>query len=545
LQYTRRTQHSHFADYDPESNGAVSDHEDGSDASVDDNAGTEHYEAVGKSKLRKSGGVSLGADYRGARVTRDALEQDSEEDEADENEGDSGSEEYDDPDMIDLEADEAEASDSEIDSDDALAQSDEDRFHDFAFRGSSKPAEGKGKGKAANRAIAADFMSSDEEDDIADGASDSEEEDDDNSGEDDDFDDGLDALANGADDSDEEVSSPSDGDKASEAESEEDSPENSSSAKTMVAATEVEKGMAIQGQRKMYDGLLNLRIRLQKALVASNTIPALEDSPEPDSEPYLAAEEAAVKLLNTINNLKEDFGSSGPRTGDKRKRGITAGMSSGEIWEHLQADEAALAKFRHDRLNKWSRKVQTVNTRQPNGLSSRNSGSARNKSLTEVLEEQLLDPEGRLLKRTRVPRSCAPAQAAKRLAEDAAVYDDADFYQQLLKELVEQRTLDGGDAVAAGTMPSVVLTAAGKDVKVRKNVDRKASKGRKMRFTVHEKIQNFMAPEDRRTWEQGAIDRFFSTMFGQRMELDEDEESADDEDMEGLSTEAEGLRLFK
>ena len=68
-----------------------------------------------------------------------------------------------------------------------------------------------------------------------------------------------------------------------------------------------------------------------------------------------------------------------------------------------------------------------------------------------------------------------------------------------------------------------------------------------MRFNVHEKLQNFMAPEDRRTWEESAIDRLFGTLFGQRMVLDEDvdgEEDGSDQEMGGVEFD-EGLRLFR
>jgi protein AATF/BFR2 len=127
------------------------------------------------------------------------------------------------------------------------------------------------------------------------------------------------------------------------------------------------------------------------------------------------------------------------------------------------------------------------------------------------------------------------------VAEDGDIYDDADFYQLLLKELVDQRTVEGSSgAGTGGAVPTVVLTAA-KDNKNRKNVDRKASKGRKMRFTVHEKLQNFMAPEDRRAWEQGAIDRFFGTLFGRKMHLNENES---DDEMD-VDVEEAGLRLFR
>lgn len=526
----------------------MSEHGSGSDseASENENAGTEHYVSVGKSKLRQKEGVSLGPKYQGSRVSRAALEQESE-DEGDEDD-DEDDEEFDDPETADLERDEAEANDSEISSDNALGESDEERFQDFTFRGSSKPKKPVSKSK---RATAADFMSSSDEG--GEGGADVDEDEDEMSGveldgsdsEEDDMDDGLDALVDGAGDSDDESEEDDEEDEeddededASDDEEESDDDEKEKKAKSVkpvMAAfsnrTDVSKGLAIREQRKVYDGLLNLRIRLQKALIAANTFAAIEDSPEPESEPYEAAEEAAIKLLNTISSLKDNFGSS--RAGDKRKRELDASMTTQEIWEQMQAEEERAVKVREASLDKWSRKVQSVDT-------TRDNLKSRKDTLVTALQEQLLNPDNRLAKRSRVPRSCAPAQAAKGVTQDDDIYDDADFYQVLLKELVDQRTVDGSSA-SAGAVPTVMLTAA-KEVKTRKNVDRKASKGRKMRFTVHEKLQNFMAPEDRRAWEQEAIDRFFGTLFGRKMELNEDE--SDDDDMEVDAEEA-GLRLFR
>ncbi|WZH49233.1 apoptosis-antagonizing transcription factor [Fusarium acuminatum] len=468
-------------DYDPEADVDVSEHGSGSEESEDENAGTEHYVSVGKGKLRKQEGLALGPEYRGSRVSRDALGEESASDEEEDEE--SGDEEFDDPETADLQRDEAEASDSEIDSDNALCESDEERMKDFTFRGSSKP-----KKPSAKRATAADYMSSSDEG----GAGVGEDEDD------------MDGAELEGSDS-----------------------------EALQTRPDVDKGLAIRQQRKAYDGLLNIRIRLQKALIAANSFDTIDADPEPESEPYEAAEEAAIKLLNTISSLKNNFGPS--RAGDKRKRELDVSMTTNEIWEEMQAEEQRTIKSREDRLEKWSRKVQSVNVTAPKGLES------RNKTLINALKEQLIDPDNRLAKRSRIPRSCAPAQAAKGVAEDGDIYDDADFYQLLLKELVDQRTVEGSSgAGTGGAVPTVVLTAA-KDNKNRKNVDRKASKGRKMRFTVHEKLQNFMAPEDRRAWEQGAIDRFFGTLFGRKMHLNENES---DDEMD-VDVEEAGLRLFR
>jgi protein AATF/BFR2 len=73
----------------------------------------------------------------------------------------------------------------------------------------------------------------------------------------------------------------------------------------------------------------------------------------------------------------------------------------------------------------------------------------------------------------------APADAAR----DEECYDDAEFYAQLLKELLESAGAGagGGAAGVVGARP-----------KLRKIVDRRASKGRKLRYSVIEKLVNFM-----------------------------------------------------
>ncbi|KAH6605908.1 hypothetical protein Trco_005061 [Trichoderma cornu-damae] len=492
-------------DYDPEANGH-SDNDNGSGLSEDERAGTEHYVTVGRSKLREKEGISLGRQYRGSRVSRQALEQGSEdedEEEEEEEKEDGGDDEYDDPETADLAADTAEASDSEISSDNALAESDAERLDAFVFRGSSRPKQSKSK-----RATAADFMSaSEDEEDLGAEIGESEEDEDD----------------------DEE-------DEVDEDEDEEPGKQSTKPSLTSPSSqTEVQKGTAIQQQRKMYDGLLNMRIRLQKALVAANTFPALDPDSSSETEAYEAAEEAAIKLLNTISNLRENLA---PPTaaGSKRKRTAGIDLSNQQIWEQIQEDDQRAVRFREDRLDKWSRKVQSVTVAAPASRL-----GAKPKTLISALQDQLANPDDRLVKRTRVPRSCAPVQASKKLTESEDIYDDADFYQLLLKELVDQRTVESA-AEQSSAVASVMLTA-NKEARSRKIVDRKASKGRKMRFTVHEKLQNFMASEDRRTWEQEAIDRFFGTLFGQKMELNE-EESEDDE-MEALYKQDEGLRLFR
>lgn len=521
-----------------------------------------------KSKLRQKDVPALGAHYRGSRVSRAALQEtsDDDEDEEEEEEGDavdgeSGSEEYDDPDEADLEADQIDE-DVEIDSDNALTQSDVDRFKDFKFRGSSKPK--TTKERLASRPKAADFLLSDdgsEDEDSGEGAhgldADSDEELDngvdvseDESDEDEDVEEEKDEEEED-DDEDEDADEDEDDSEASEGEDADDQRTElrkimTEGQKSIVATisqaakADAEKGQAVRQQRRAFDALLNIRIRLQKALVAANSIDTVEEPAAEHKKPYEAAEEAAIKLLNSIDGFRRSMlpDVAKVKVGEKRKRDFESDEASQAIWDGMDETEALALAHRRKVLDKWSSKVRSTAAM----TTSRKLGPATSQSLVSILDDQLLGSSDRLIKRTRTPRSCAPVQAAKKVAEDAAIYDDADFYQLLLKELVDQRTLDS----ASGTTDGAGVTvrwAALKEAKTRKQVDRKASKGRKLRFTVHEKLQNFMAPEDRRSWEQDAIDRFFGTLFGQKMELGEDE--ASDEEMGGASVADEGLRLFR
>ncbi|KAI2468683.1 TRAUB-domain-containing protein [Annulohypoxylon bovei var. microspora] len=573
-------------DFDPEAEVPEEDDASGSEESVDENAGTEHYVSVGKSKLRRKHPVSLGPQYRGAPVSRAALDDDDEDEDegSDDDEapsyyedalqdidGDSGSEEFDDPDKADLEADQDDE-DVEIDSDNAFNESDEEKFKGFAFRGSSQTM--PKKGKKVTRPTAADYMVSDEDNSGNDGVVFDDEE---ASDEDEDISDGegingfIDDEAEEDEDEDEENDIDEDMDDTSDAGSdedeldeEEDDPrevpavnganrttiqEMMNAGQRTVAGTlsiaaqkDVAKGKAVQQQRKAFDALLNIRIRLQKSLVAVNSFNSLEDL-EDQSQPYEAAEAAALKLWNAIDGFRTSVqSSSSGKTGQKRKRAADTDTSSRDIWENMETIEQRAIVRRRAVVEKWSNSARNIRMVD---RSARKFTNTVEKPLTTRLDEELGAPE-RLIKRTRTPRSCAPVQVARKINEDPDIYDDADFYQLLLKELVDQRT--GDTSGAPGGPTATIRFAAVKEAKAKRHVDTKASKGRKMRFNVHDKLQNFMAPEDRRNWEQSAIDRFFGTLFGQKMVLNEDEDEnkeASDEEMGGASIVNEGIRLFR
>jgi protein AATF/BFR2 len=455
-----------------------------------------------------------------------------------------------DPDTVDLNAEDV---DGEIDSDEALGESDDEKFKEFVFRGSGKPKDAKLGGRS-NRKTASDFMSASEDEHMEVDEDEDEDEDVEEFDDDEDMSDGgaqLDRTDESGPDDEEEQSEDDEEEQSEndeeEEESEEESEDNDSDdggddeqarraelrkmmseeQKTVVATisqaakADAEKGNAVKAQRKTFDSLLNVRIRLQKALVATNSIAAAEQKDD-EATPYKAAEEAAVKLLNTLNAMRHSLDKTSTTSKKRKHATIDISTPNADIWATLQGPETQSLPKRQATLEKWSAKVRGT-TATP---ISRKLNQAAEQSITSVLSEQLSGSNAeRLVKRTQMPRSCAPAQVKAKITEDAAIFDDADFYQLLLKELVDQRMVDASSAPAGAAGQPVAQWAAVKEAKTKKNVDTKASKGRKMKFTVHEKLQNFMAPEDRGSWEPEAVDRFFGTLLGQRMDLGEEEES--------------------
>jgi protein AATF/BFR2 len=303
--------------------------------------------------------------------------------------------------------------------------------------------------------------------------------------------------------------------------------------------SDVAKGEAVKTQRKTFDTLLNSRIRLQKALISTNSMAAEPYKTEAaEDAPIEAAEAAALTLLNNLTNLRLSLEES--RTGQKRKRtAFDSATSSSDIWADIQANEKVTLPHRKAVLERWSNKTKATTV---TNNKARLNASAQ-QTLTEVLDSQLTSAH--LVTRTQTPRSCAPLQSSGKAAQpDPAIYDDADFYGLMLKELLEQRS---ADLNANGTAEFVVQAPwqVAREAKTRKVVDTKASKGRKLRYTVQEKLQNFMAPEERGEWGDRQRDELFSSLFGQRLGLGEHDDDVESEEEAGVDAEEAGLMLFR
>jgi protein AATF/BFR2 len=74
---------------------------------------------------------------------------------------------------------------------------------------------------------------------------------------------------------------------------------------------------------------------------------------------------------------------------------------------------------------------------------------------------------------------------------DEEIFDDQDFYNQLLRELIDRKSSCLSDPIELSRR-SIELQKLRANNK--RKVDTKASKGRKIKFDTHKPLVNFMAP---------------------------------------------------
>ncbi|KAF2227605.1 apoptosis-antagonizing transcription factor [Elsinoe ampelina] len=464
-------------DFDPEDERPFDSEEDQSGDSEEpddhaEDAARDHYVSVSKSKLRKSEGPNLGPRYTGSRVSREvALEEDDQDDPF------------------------ARGFDDDPSSDDDGA--------DATIGKADLVESGASDGSSSGDVDRSESMSDDEDD--TEGSSD----------------DGNDIGST--------VSPAMSGlQKASSADASIARKLLAQNQKSVVstisqaAKDEAEKGDAVKKQRNTFDNLLNMRIKLQKAIIGTNTLSGLaRDSklqPTEDLESaFKSAESAAFTLWDSLTKLRDSLQTA--RGGSKRKLSDFAVDSlTPDLLKYNQTQDSASRQWQDSTLEKWYARTHVDATagQNRNKLSQTTTTSSPRASDPDVADED--------------------EQVRRRDTGDPTIYDDADFYSVLLSTLLEQKSSFTPGANTQGKGPSEEIRGMNgyqirREAKTKKVVDTKASKGRKLRYTVHEKLMNYCAPEDRGAWGERQIDDLFSSLLGRRVALEsdgEDDAAADD-----------------
>lgn len=368
---------------------------------------------------------------------------------------------------------------------------------------------------------------------------------------------------------------------------------------------DAEKGRQVRKQIKTFERALETRIKAQSVLRDVNLLPdpsvysEVMSSSSAAIEPAIGVLEQLLELSETLFSLrttldtlsssndeeqKEQGGVIAVPATRKRKRDFDvtvpeddeeASRTWNEVTAHDQIDatlqdvaaySSAVEPQRKAVLDKWSLKVSSAAAAAAAASNSNKFTQLRavNQTPSTQIDSALAgDGLSRLVSRTRVLRS--ESEGATKLgrtptpsnsssseeAKDVEVFDDSDFYSTLLKDLIERRSgvIPNGEGATAAMM----LSGLNGGKKKKANVDTRASKGRKLRYEVNDKIVNFMPPiKDRVRWGEEQIERLFRQLASSSMGVVREADGAYEEDAEdaeqGTEQEEEaqlaGLRVF-
>ena len=326
------------------------------------------------------------------------------------------------------------------------------------------------------------------------------------------------------------------------------------------------KGYVVMQQNKVFDSLVDLRLKIQKSLMNCNTLPVSRDSMESDellwsetNDNINKAREKCFELLDDIASLRKQFFNKQEVT-DSSLSSKPAKRTFSSYLENCSGLDRLLNKSRSSVLTKWSAKIQ--NSSGASALAA-NKFRAINQSAEQQVAYNLSDME-RLVKRTKLNRRNIVPLAYRKVdrnddekqnvgeeestshskspfSEVEEIYDDDDFYRVLLNDLVDKK-LHASNPSSGFT---ISLRSAQRAQKQKKNIDPRASKGRKLKYHVQEPIANFETPRDIYKWDDNQMDEFFASLLGQKVNMNEIEESSGEEEQEEPSITGEGsIRLF-
>ena len=331
-----------------------------------------------------------------------------------------------------------------------------------------------------------------------------------------------------------------------------------SSSSSSAAASE-----AANSQVKGFEKVLALRITLQKALDVGNKFPVRENNEDKaeagskkrkgvwgdvnGSEDFQECQSNCNKALASLSSLLQ------------KERDQEIGNDSSDVVASANPDWEELYSMQQELRPNWEKVVNKLHARL-------NFGSDTAQSKMRVFNQKIWDQvasitndETRMIEKSRIPRhdsqridkgtddavptdqrpqesddddsddsdsdgsdnsgdnsgrkrANSKAEVAKKLAAeyDCEVYDDRPFYSMLLKTFITSASSSSADGVA--NIRASDLSALKKYKRSKAVVDRRASKGRKIRYVSHKKLENFMFPQHV-TESSISSDRLFKSLF--------------------------------
>lgn len=309
---------------------------------------------------------------------------------------------------------------------------------------------------------------------------------------------------------------------------------------------QINKGVCVQNQLQIWEKLLEVRIHSQKMLIKANSLPQPTKFEQLKSENAEFSELAndTVDKVSTLVSQMRDLQSllmkqySETKEISLKRKPINVDNDSEvkrkRFADQLEKDYSNFKDYQYSVISKWHDRTKvltpgSIKTQKQQGnidVLRKIEGVLANRE--ELIKKSQLLKGGYELfdkntgtieqKQSGASMNGEENDEAENLNDESIysteVYDDTDFYHTQLRELIEYKTSSSSNA---NEMAKQFAELQKLRKKMKKAVDTRASKGRKIRYVVHNKLVSFMAPNDPANWTDEQRDELFKSLFGAQL----------------------------
>ena len=256
-----------------------------------------------------------------------------------------------------------------------------------------------------------------------------------------------------------------------------------------IASQSISKSKTARSQNNLYTGLMEIRILLQRALYATKTTNATttKSNNEKDDDTHTSnietvcqelwnhLSDSRTKLCHTTNKNETNSNMNIHESNDESK--IQSSYEScREMWKNVLNKRHEDLQIHTGLAMKASKKFQFIDQ------------SFWNQVTSTLSHDHIMNQANAKLPHQSSSTNIKTTETA------FSLFKDDKLYQNMLKDFI---TLSSSSSNLDPNENQRLLKAMKKSKNNQKNVDRKASKGRKIRYVIHPKLTNFTFPIQR------------------------------------------------
>jgi len=318
---------------------------------------------------------------------------------------------------------------------------------------------------------------------------------------------------------------------------------------------EKKKAIAVKHQQALFDMLIESRVKMQDMLKLANRFPYSQTFPliqktDTSKEVNKSLKELEIEVVDLIdmlngishdyhNKAKSDCALSNNAILQKSQQYLRANniksktfldsydFDMEQIWKTLDENFEKQSPYIDNVVSNWAQKFNIMNQSSMKGKFA-NIFQTPSQQTNKAMEDF-----DRLVKRTQLrDLSARPLFESTESSTnyDEEIYNDEEFYITIFREMLQKQAQNEAQNNESGEflVENTRLYLKNRQLrsKPKKDVDRRASKNRKLRFDVHSKLMNFMAPIDNISLLPGR-DQLLKNLFGLYQKIDEKTENKD------------------